>query len=315
MLLRAVNIQTLTMSKRFLLYVVIIVATFLVILYIRNPELLSKLWLWVVGLFGVAAGYAESLWKGLKSKVLQVVGNDQPSTIPPTRTQNTPSPAQTNVTSQPDPRDKERETAIQQQVTDLQGQLIEKDKNIAALNDKVNAIQQPAIKPVDPFTGTNIYLLRYLDDGETTLGLLYLDNKFFCYTLEDTFRAVKVAAKTRIPAGDYLVLFNKTLTKLTQKYRDKPFTKGWFTWHLHLQNVPGFDGIYIHSGGDSGDTEGCILVSDGLDSSDHKKTFTNSKKTFEIFYKQIAEDLEANVPVRIRIYDEHWFNNEILNPS
>jgi hypothetical protein len=153
---------------------------------------------------------------------------------------------------------------------------------------------------------TNIKVLRYTDDGETTLGLLYIDDKFYCYTLEDTFREVKVKGKTRIGAGSYKVDFIKELTPLTLLYRK---TRDWFDYHLEIKNVPEFTGVYIHNGGTSADTEGCLLVADGITSNDTTKMLTNSRQTFEEFYKLIGGKLRNNYTVNITIYDENWIEN------
>ena len=48
-----------------------------------------------------------------------------------------------------------------------------------------------------------IEVLRYSDNGESTLGLLKVNGKFFCYTLEDQYQEVKVKHQTRIPEGTY----------------------------------------------------------------------------------------------------------------
>ncbi len=102
-------------------------------------------------------------------------------------------------------------------------------------------------------------LLKRIHFGETfTVGQLYEDTGFslapICYTLEDKFREVegvpvkdwKVQNKTAIPRGTYSVditLSNRFKTKLPL-----------------LNNVEGFEGIRIHSGNSSENTEGCILV-------------------------------------------------------
>lgn len=166
----------------------------------------------------------------------------------------------------------------------------------------------PVIAVSEPDTNTNtvhIEVLRYSDDGETTLGLLYIDGSFYCYTLEDTYREVKIPGKTRIPAGSYKVDFIKEETSLTLLYRK---TRDWFDYHLEIKNVPGFVGVYIHNGGTSADTEGCLLIADGITANDTVKTLTNSRQTYEEFYKLIGGKLRNNTTVNITIYNENWID-------
>lgn len=88
----------------------------------------------------------------------------------------------------------------------------------------------------------------------STLGSLFIDDKFQCFTLEDIVREVpelpveewKIKDQTAIPKGIYPV-------KLTFSNRfqcDMPQVIG----------VPGFVGIRIHPGNTNEDTSGCILV-------------------------------------------------------
>lgn len=83
---------------------------------------------------------------------------------------------------------------------------------------------------------------------EYTEGEMLLDGQPFCATLEDTVRpaGIKVPGETAIPAGRY---------KLIMSY-SKRFKK---IMPL-LLNVPGFEGIRIHSGNTAKDSTGCILV-------------------------------------------------------
>lgn len=159
----------------------------------------------------------------------------------------------------------------------------------------------------DDFEGLTLRLKRYSDDGQTTLGLVYLGEHFYCYSLEDTFQLQKVAGQTRIPAGTYTINFREEESPLTKKYRDK--YPDWFTFHLQLQNVPGFENIYIHSGGTSEDTAGCLLVSDSFNISDKAKFLTNSRATFKKLYNFLSKELKAGKQVRIQIFDENWFQN------
>lgn len=80
-----------------------------------------------------------------------------------------------------------------------------------------------------------------------TIGRLYVNGKFQCFTLEDPVRTgPKIAHNTAIPAGRYAV----TITRSQRFGRMLPL----------LLDVPGFDGIRIHPGNTTDDTSGCILV-------------------------------------------------------
>ena len=92
-----------------------------------------------------------------------------------------------------------------------------------------------------------------------TISRLYVDGELFgCNTLEDADRGLrqdmqleeikkkKVYGKTAIPRGSYECVY-------TYSNRFKKMLP-------LLLNVKGFEGIRIHSGNSSKDTEGCILV-------------------------------------------------------
>ena len=115
-----------------------------------------------------------------------------------------------------------------------------------------------------------------------TIGRLYVDGNYFCDTLEDTVRDLnkngkfdngekKVYAKTAIPYGTYEI-------KWTYSPRFKKYTP-------QLMNVPSFEGIRIHAGNTSADTEGCLLLGQ------NKKVgmVLNSRATINKFYPIIKE--------------------------
>ena len=81
-----------------------------------------------------------------------------------------------------------------------------------------------------------------------TEGDLYLNNEWFCHTLEDTVRkGRKVPGKTAIPAGEY-----KVSVTFSNRFQ-KPMTE--------IEKVPGFSGIRIHQGITPDSSLGCVLIS------------------------------------------------------
>ena len=123
-----------------------------------------------------------------------------------------------------------------------------------------------------------LVLERNASDIEATIGKLYIDGIFFCYTLEDVQRDVKIQNETAIPTGTYKVL----ITMSPKFKRLLPL----------LVDVPGFDGIRIHPGNTAKDTDGCILVGDSFT----KDFVTNSVKTFnELFDKLRGEDITITI--------------------
>lgn len=102
----------------------------------------------------------------------------------------------------------------------------------------------------------HLYMPRIVSTSKATIGVMFLDGLSVGYTLEDEYRAEKVASETRIPAGDYQIR-PRLKGGMIQKYKAR------YPWHegmLHLQDVPGFKYIYIHIGNYETDTAGCILL-------------------------------------------------------
>lgn len=115
-----------------------------------------------------------------------------------------------------------------------------------------------------------------------TIGKLYIDDAYFCDTLEDTVRDTnksgkfdngeqKIKGKTAIPYGTYEI-------KWTYSPRFKKYTP-------QLMNVPSFEGIRIHAGNTSADTEGCLI----LGKNKQVGKVLNSRATINKFYPIIKE--------------------------
>lgn len=82
--------------------------------------------------------------------------------------------------------------------------------------------------------------------NKSTIGRLFIDGVFQCFTLEDVVRPVKIKGMTAIAAGMYEVVVSFS----ARFQRALPL----------LLNVPNFDGVRIHTGNTDADTEGCLLV-------------------------------------------------------
>ncbi len=100
----------------------------------------------------------------------------------------------------------------------------------------------------------NLRLIREPSvDNAFTPGLLLVDSRFFCFTVEDVIRERagvpvdlwKVQDHTAIPQGRYRVVVSRS-----QRFGvDLP----------EVLNVPGFTGIRLHSGNRATESSGCIL--------------------------------------------------------
>ena len=117
--------------------------------------------------------------------------------------------------------------------------------------------------------------------GESyTIGKMYLNGEYFCDTLEDAIRPVKIPNETAIPAGIYKV----EVIYSPRFKRNLPL----------LVDVPNYTGIRIHNGSNKDHTSGCILV--GFNTA--KGKLTNSRKTSD----QLTEKLKSlSEPIEIEI--------------
>jgi hypothetical protein len=123
---------------------------------------------------------------------------------------------------------------------------------------------------------------------KTTIGILYINGKFFCYTLEDVVRPAgeKVLGKTAIPWGIYQLI----ITYSNRFKRPLPLLVG----------VPNFSAIRMHNGNCDKDTEGCILV--GMT---HTKDFIGgSVLALEKLMSVLEEAYDRHEPIEIEITAE-----------
>jgi len=148
----------------------------------------------------------------------------------------------------------------------------------------------------------DLILQRYSDNGDSTLGLFFVNDDFFSYCLEDEFREHKISGETRIPAGRYRLRIKNETTPLTQKYRKK---FSWFSYHIEVAGIDNFKNVYIHIGNYDENTDGCILLGDGANNNQIQKgMITYSTDAYERFYKGVYPLLEKGDSIFINIKDE-----------
>jgi len=130
-----------------------------------------------------------------------------------------------------------------------------------------------------------ITVTRFHSDEDATLSTIAVDGAFQCFGLEDEFRELKVAAETRIPAGTYKVKLRKA-GGMNGRYSDK------FAFHrgmLHVQDVPGFEWIYIHVGNTDEHTAGCLLVGYGSSASPQDFRIMESVNAYRDIYMKVVD--------------------------
>jgi hypothetical protein len=132
-----------------------------------------------------------------------------------------------------------------------------------------------------------IEIRREIYTESSTIGRLFVNGEFECYTLEDCARAegVKIPGATCIPAGIYQVAINYS----NRFRRTMP----------QLLEVPGFAGIRIHSGNTQADTQGCILVGQ----SRVEDFVGRSRAAFRKLFARLQAAVAAGRDVRITVKD------------
>jgi len=149
----------------------------------------------------------------------------------------------------------------------------------------------------------NIQLKR--SEGEKTdkssISKLFIDDKEECFILEDVDRGLnsnmplaeinkkKVYGQTAIPYGRYKIVVTKSARFSKMKGVD--------VYLPLLLNVPGYEGVRIHSGNKPEHTEGCLLPGNKTS----KDFVSNSATAFILLNQKINEAIKKGEEVFIDI--------------
>ena len=125
---------------------------------------------------------------------------------------------------------------------------------------------------------------------DATNGLLFINGLFECYTLEDQYQAVKVMHETCIPEGTYDIKFRKTggfHAKYSERYKNAHYGM------LHIQDVPNFTYILIHTGNTDEHTSGCLIVGETQQDLEVSKDgfIGSSTVAYKKMYAKVASQL------------------------
>lgn len=133
---------------------------------------------------------------------------------------------------------------------------------------------------------------RIQKSSTSTIGKLYIDDSYFCDTLEDPDRglkdsmtvaevsAAKIHGNTAIPAGTYTI----DLNTVSPRFKDRSWAQCCQGKLPRLNNVKGFTGVLIHVGNAPKDTSGCILVGNN----NAKDSLVNSVSVFQKLMKILS---------------------------
>ena len=154
-----------------------------------------------------------------------------------------------------------------------------------------------------PMNEMIVRLVRFNSEKDYTSGLIYVDGKFVCFSIEDELRTKKVWGETCIPNGEYEISLRHA-GKFHERYKVKfpEMHKG----ILCIHNAPDwklitpemeFQYILIHIGNDDDDTAGCLLT--GSVAYMDKNRVDRSTDAYKKLYPQIADHLEKGGTVKL----------------
>ena len=124
-------------------------------------------------------------------------------------------------------------------------------------------------------------------------GKLYIDGIYQCDVIEDTDRGLtnempvaeiqskKVYGETAIPKGTYQI----TLDIVSPKFKNRSWATFCEGKLPRLLDVPGFEGVLIHTGNEASNSLGCLLV--GQKTKDG--WISNSTQTFKNLYYKLKQ--------------------------
>jgi len=151
----------------------------------------------------------------------------------------------------------------------------------------------------------HIVVDRKYKKNNYTIGIMYIDGKYFSETLEDCDRGLtstmsttelkfrKVYGKTAIPTGTYDIRLT-----YSPKFKDTEWGKTYGGKVIQIMNVREFSGVRIHPGNTADDTSGCVLCGRNLEKG---KVIQSKEYYYKLMDNYIIPALRKGEDVKITI--------------
>lgn len=152
-----------------------------------------------------------------------------------------------------------------------------------------------------------VKLIRLFDNGDTTVGALYIDGIMNCFIVEDQENTNKVYGETRIPCGIY-DLGLRTEGMFHSRYLKKfgaTFHKGMIcifnasNWRIVTPSMS-FQYVLFHIGNTDDDSAGCLLTNNQVSMSG---IGADSTGAYTKFYPIVCGALLRGEKVTLEIID------------
>lgn len=159
------------------------------------------------------------------------------------------------------------------------------------------------LTPNDNFKGITLNLLRTSDDGSTAIGMLYINEDFFCYTLEDSGVDESLRAAVQIPPGNYGVELDHQPNSFTEKFEQ--LYPDWYTAPIKFTGVNRFTSVWLQNEIDELPGQASIVVTNDLQVSDADAFLKSSRETFKTLYVRLRSALEQDTKVRVIVKSDN----------
>lgn len=133
-------------------------------------------------------------------------------------------------------------------------------------------------------------IIRLETGAEGTFGVLRMDGRVFCVTLEPPDRDNRRNASC-IPAGEYVC-------RRVESPR--------YGVTFEVTGVPGRSNILFHPGNVSGDTRGCVLLGNHFGLLRGDRGVLNSGRTFARFMDNLGQDASFTLSIDDRCGEGVW---------